>query len=62
MDSHCEVNERWLEPLIDKIQKNESNVLIPIVDLIDPITFNYSEAMIAKGTFDWDMVNNKYII
>lgn len=29
--------------------------MLPIVDLIDPITFEYTEAMIAKGTFEWDL-------
>ncbi|KAI6192469.1 putative N-acetylgalactosaminyltransferase 8 [Aphelenchoides fujianensis] len=53
LDSHCEVNKRWLEPLLQTIQGNRNTIVLPIVDLIQPYNFEYSQAMVAKGGFDW---------
>jgi len=53
MDSHCEVTGRWLQPLLAPIQEDKKRVILPIVDVIDPLHFEYTKAMIAKGTFDW---------
>ncbi|KAI6217821.1 Glyco-trans-2-like domain-containing protein [Aphelenchoides fujianensis] len=49
LDSHCEVNKRWLEPLLQTIQGNRNTIVLPIVDLIQPYNFEYSQAMVAKG-------------
>ncbi|CAJ0594642.1 unnamed protein product [Cylicocyclus nassatus] len=56
LDSHCEVPERWLEPLLAPIKENPSSVVLPIIDLINPFTFEYSKAMISKSGFDWSLV------
>uniref|UniRef100_A0A1I7XSB1 Glyco_trans_2-like domain-containing protein n=1 Tax=Heterorhabditis bacteriophora TaxID=37862 RepID=A0A1I7XSB1_HETBA len=53
LDSHCEVSDRWLEPLLAPIMENPNSIVLPIVDLIHPLTFEYSKAMIAKSGFDW---------
>ncbi|RCN52285.1 glycosyltransferase, group 2 family protein [Ancylostoma caninum] len=55
MDSHCEVTERWLEPLLAPIKENPKSVVLPIVDLINPFTFEYSKAMVSKSGFEWDL-------
>uniref|UniRef100_A0A0N5A2G5 Glyco_trans_2-like domain-containing protein n=1 Tax=Parastrongyloides trichosuri TaxID=131310 RepID=A0A0N5A2G5_PARTI len=55
LDSHCEPNDRWLEPLLDEIQKNNNIIALPIVDLINPNKFDYSKAMFAKSGFDWSL-------
>ncbi|WKX88208.1 hypothetical protein Q1695_008105 [Nippostrongylus brasiliensis] len=55
LDSHCEVTERWLEPLLAAIAENPNSVVLPIVDLINPLKFDYSQAMIAKSGFDWTL-------
>ncbi|KAI6187710.1 putative N-acetylgalactosaminyltransferase 8 [Aphelenchoides besseyi] len=53
LDSHCEVNKRWLEPLIKTIEEDRTRLVLPVVDLIQPFNFEYSQAMVAKGGFDW---------
>ncbi|CAD5213301.1 unnamed protein product [Bursaphelenchus okinawaensis] len=53
LDSHCEVNERWLEPLLKVIQEDRKTIVAPIVDLINPQNFVYEQSMVAKGGFDW---------
>ncbi|KAK5967573.1 Polypeptide N-acetylgalactosaminyltransferase, partial [Trichostrongylus colubriformis] len=60
LDSHCEVTERWLEPLLAPIAENPNSVVLPIVDLIHPLTFAYSQAMISKSGFDWSL-NFKWV-
>lgn len=48
----------WLEPLLDRIASNESNVVCPVIDVIDDETLKYHHSS-AKGTniggFDWNM-------
>ncbi|CEF68587.2 Glycosyltransferase 2-like domain-containing protein [Strongyloides ratti] len=55
LDSHCEPNDRWLEPLLHEIQKNPKIIALPIVDLINPNKFDYTKAMFAKSGFDWSL-------
>ncbi|CAB3403237.1 unnamed protein product [Caenorhabditis bovis] len=55
MDSHCEVSERWLEPLLQPIKENPKAVVLPVVDLINPVSFEYSKSMVAKSGFDWGL-------
>ena len=55
LDSHCEVNKGWLEPLLFEITKDSHTVVCPIVDIISPHTFTYKESPIVKGGFTWGM-------
>ncbi|KAM3722525.1 putative N-acetylgalactosaminyltransferase [Dirofilaria immitis] len=55
LDSHCEVTPLWIEPLLLPIQEDPTRVVLPVVDLISPKTFEFSKAMIAKGVFDWHL-------
>lgn len=55
LDSHCEVNQQWLEPLLATIVRNRSTIAIPIIDLIDPDTFRYSSSPLVKGGFNWGL-------
>lgn len=59
LDSHIECTEGWLEPLLDRIATNPTNVVCPIVGVIDPKTFNirsqFSENDLQLGGFDWDL-------
>lgn len=55
LDSHCEVNNHWLEPLIERIRENHKNVVCPVIDLIDPHTFVYSPSPIVRGGFTWSL-------
>ncbi|XP_002070519.4 putative polypeptide N-acetylgalactosaminyltransferase 13 [Drosophila willistoni] len=57
LDSHCEVNDGWLEPLLDRLALNPTRAVSPLVDPIDPSTFGYQQAdnELLKGGFDWSL-------
>ncbi|CAG9531560.1 unnamed protein product [Cercopithifilaria johnstoni] len=55
LDSHCEVNERWLEPLLDRIVADRHTVVCPIIDVIDADTLKYMESPICKGGMSWSL-------
>uniref|UniRef100_A0A915PBU1 Polypeptide N-acetylgalactosaminyltransferase n=1 Tax=Setaria digitata TaxID=48799 RepID=A0A915PBU1_9BILA len=55
LDSHCEVNERWLEPLLDRIVADRHTVVCPIIDIIDADTLKYIESPICKGGMTWSL-------
>ncbi|KAI6176609.1 Polypeptide N-acetylgalactosaminyltransferase [Aphelenchoides bicaudatus] len=61
LDSHCECMEGWVEPLLDRIHKNQSTVVCPVIDVIDDDTFeyHYSKAFFTNvGGFDWSLQFN----
>ena len=46
----------WLEPLLDRIARNASYVVTPIIDVIDDSTFQYHYGPgVAVGGFDWNL-------
>ncbi|PAV73429.1 hypothetical protein WR25_04660 [Diploscapter pachys] len=55
LDSHCEVAENWLPPLLQPIKENPKTVTVPVADLINPAHFEYSKSMIARSGFDWSL-------
>jgi polypeptide N-acetylgalactosaminyltransferase len=61
LDSHCECTMGWLEPLLDRIAQNISNVVTPVIDVIndDTIQYQYSSAKSTSvGGFDWNLQFN----
>ncbi|VDK29044.1 unnamed protein product, partial [Anisakis simplex] len=56
LDSHCEVNERWIEPLLNRIVTNPKTVVCPIIDIIDADTMRYIESPVCKGGMSWSLV------
>ena len=61
LDSHIEVTEGWLEPLLDPISSNRTVVVTPIIDVIDDMTFQYkfnTSSEIPVGGFDWNLQFN----
>ncbi|GAB6023495.1 UDP-N-acetyl-alpha-D-galactosamine polypeptide [Chamberlinius hualienensis] len=61
LDSHCEVNVDWLQPLLQIVMKNPNVVASPIIDVIDVDNFEYSGSSAdLKGGFDWSL-NFKWI-
>ena len=53
LDSHCECAEGWLEPLLDKIARDPTNVVCPVIDIINDDTLaNQKSSYLAVGGFD----------
>ena len=55
MDSHCEVNDGWLEPLLAEIVRNPRAVALPLVDAIDYDTHEVKKAIAEIGVFSWSL-------
>lgn len=65
LDSHCECCEGWLIPLLDRIARNSSTVVCPVIDVIDDNTLEYHygrAAAISVGGFDWNLQFNWHAI
>ncbi|XP_054449390.1 inactive polypeptide N-acetylgalactosaminyltransferase-like protein 5 [Pteronotus mesoamericanus] len=55
LDSHCEVNNMWLQPLLDAIAKDRRTVVCPITDVIDHVTLEYKPSPVVRGAFNWNL-------
>ncbi|XP_013416189.1 polypeptide N-acetylgalactosaminyltransferase 11 isoform X2 [Lingula anatina] len=55
LDSHCEVNAMWLEPLLTRIADDRKHVVMPIIDIIDADTFVYKDSPLVRGGFNWGL-------
>uniref|UniRef100_A0A0N5AYK8 Polypeptide N-acetylgalactosaminyltransferase n=1 Tax=Syphacia muris TaxID=451379 RepID=A0A0N5AYK8_9BILA len=65
LDSHCECMEGWIEPLLDRIKRDPTTVVCPVIDVIDDNTFeyHYSKAYFTNvGGFDWSLQFNWHAI
>eukprot|EP00041_Stephanoeca_diplocostata_P017498 m.354731 g.354731 ORF g.354731 m.354731 type:complete len:659 (+) comp20722_c0_seq1:281-2257(+) len=58
LDSHCECNHGWLEPLVERIHENRTNVVTPVIDGIDQHTWKYlgGPDTTTRGVFSWSLV------
>ena len=56
LDAHCEANEQWLEPLLERIKVDRTIVAVPVIDIIGASDFAYSGTPAEViGGFSWDM-------
>ena len=49
LDSHCEVNVDWIQPLLTRIQENLTFVVTPIIDIINSDTFQYTASPLGNS-------------
>ncbi|KAK0415677.1 hypothetical protein QR680_012054 [Steinernema hermaphroditum] len=56
LDSHCEVNQKWLEPMLDRINEDPKRVVCPIIDIINADTMQYVASPVCKGGFTWSLL------
>ena len=55
LDSHCEVNVLWLQPLLAAIWEDRRTVVCPVIDIISADTLAYSSSPVVRGGFNWGL-------
>ncbi|CDI85159.1 UDP-N-acetyl-D-galactosamine:polypeptide N-acetylgalactosaminyltransferase T3, putative [Eimeria praecox] len=61
LDSHIEVQDQWLEPLVSRIQQDPRRIVMPQVDGIDAETFEHIAGGIGcKLGFLWQLMEHSY--
>ncbi|OAF69045.1 hypothetical protein A3Q56_03184 [Intoshia linei] len=61
LDSHCECLHHWIEPVLARIDANWTNVIVPVIDIIDKDTFEFKVTPLDSvqiGGFTWNMLFN----
>eukprot|EP00041_Stephanoeca_diplocostata_P021582 m.504293 g.504293 ORF g.504293 m.504293 type:complete len:627 (+) comp21858_c0_seq3:312-2192(+) len=59
LESRCEVNDGWLEPLLDRIRRQPKTIAVPIHDAIVPDTWEWRTGVPLRGalshqfSFEW---------
>uniref|UniRef100_A0A0N4Z1X0 Polypeptide N-acetylgalactosaminyltransferase n=1 Tax=Parastrongyloides trichosuri TaxID=131310 RepID=A0A0N4Z1X0_PARTI len=57
LDSHCEANAGWLEPIVYRIKENRKAIICPTIDHISAKTMQYSggSKVSSVGGFHWSL-------
>ncbi|ESP03224.1 hypothetical protein LOTGIDRAFT_53273, partial [Lottia gigantea] len=55
LDSHCEVNVGWIEPLLTRIKENRQTVVSPVLDAVDKDTMLYQPSPVFTPGFTWSL-------
>ncbi|XP_045599381.2 polypeptide N-acetylgalactosaminyltransferase 1 isoform X3 [Procambarus clarkii] len=55
LDSHCEANDKWMEPLLQRVKEKRNVALTPIIDSINAknLMYVYSRTTFVVGGFTW---------
>lgn len=59
LDSHCECSRGWLEPMLDRIHRDRSTVVCPVIDNINSQSMEYYSGrgdVGNRGGFNWGLV------
>ncbi|XP_023709532.1 putative polypeptide N-acetylgalactosaminyltransferase 9 isoform X3 [Cryptotermes secundus] len=65
LDSHCECTTGWLEPLLDRIARDSTTVVCPVIDVVDDTTLEYhwrDSGGVNVGGFDWNLQFNWHAV
>ncbi|XP_037978209.2 polypeptide N-acetylgalactosaminyltransferase 35A [Plutella xylostella] len=62
LDSHIEVNADWLRPLLARLSEGvdgsmeySTRAVLPIIDVINADTFEYTASPLVRGGFNWGL-------
>ncbi|XP_057602572.1 polypeptide N-acetylgalactosaminyltransferase 11-like isoform X2 [Hippopotamus amphibius kiboko] len=55
LDSPCEVNVMWLQPLLAAIWEHRQTVVCPVIDIISADTLAYSSSPVVRRGFNWGL-------
>lgn len=55
LDSHVEVNVDYAEPLLGRIRNDRKVLVMPVIDIINADTFEYSSSPLVRGGFNWGL-------
>lgn len=58
--SVTELNDGWLEPLLDRLKRHPKVIAAPVLDAIEPGTFEWRTGLSMSSTFDWAL-NTKMV-
>lgn len=64
-DTFCFSSSGWLEPLLDRIARNSTTVVCPVIDVIDDTTMEYhwrDSGGVNVGGFDWNLQFNWHAV
>ena len=60
LDSHCEVEDGWLEPLLDRVAKSPTTIASPVIDNINFDTFKVKGLDMKERVFNSKKEENYY--
>lgn len=58
LDSHCEVTNGWIEPILARLKENPKLAVVPDIETIAWKDFGYStqKGTWSRGIFNWQML------
>lgn len=53
LPSLTEVNDGWLEPLLDRVKRHPKVIVAPVLDAIESDSLEWRTGLTMQGSFDW---------